>query len=98
MSKYRNVRTAVGDRTFASAKEAKRYTELRYAKMSGDCLWFLQQVPFHVQAGIKYVADFVVFWKDGKITIEDTKGFKTEVYKIKKKMVESCYPIKITEI
>ncbi len=42
---------------------------------------------------IKYVADFVYYDVEREETIvEDTKGFKTEVYKIKKKLFEYKYP------
>jgi len=40
----------------------------------------------------------MVFWSNGDITFEDVKGFKTALYKTKKKMVENIYPIKIKEI
>ena len=40
----------------------------------------------------------MVHWADGTITYEDVKGFKTEVYKLKKKLIETLYPIKITEL
>lgn len=49
---------------------------------------------------ITYIADFSYIDKDtGKIVIEDCKGIKTEVYKLKKKMFEFFYPgLEITEI
>ena len=40
----------------------------------------------------------MVFWKDGTVTIEDVKGFKTPMYILKKKQVEEVYPIEIIEI
>jgi hypothetical protein len=45
-----------------------------------------------------YRADFLVFWKDGRVEIIDTKGFKTELYKFKKHLVEILFPFKIVEI
>jgi hypothetical protein len=83
---------------FASKKEHKRYQQLKILQNSGEILFFLRQVPFHLQAGVKYVCDFVVFWTNGEITIEDVKGVKTDMYIVKKKMVEATYPITITEI
>ena len=61
-------------------------------------MFFLRQVPFHLPGNIKYICDFMVFWVNGDITIEDVKGFKTNIYKTKKKLVESLYPVKIKEI
>ena len=83
---------------FSSKKEAKRYQELKLLQSNGEVLFFLDQVPFRLPGGIKYRCDFLVFWKDGTVTIEDVKGFVTDMYKTKKKMVEALYPIEITEI
>ncbi len=46
-----------------------------------------------------YVADFV--YKEnatGTIVVEDYKGYKTDIYKLKKKLFEQTYCIPITEI
>lgn len=83
---------------FASLKERKRYRELKLLKKSGEILFFLRQVPFHLEAGVKYVCDFLIFWTSGEVTIEDVKGVKTDMYILKKKMVEATYPITITEV
>lgn len=45
-----------------------------------------------------YVADFVVEYADKHTEVVDVKGFKTEVYKIKKKLVEALYKIEIKEV
>ena len=82
---------------FASKKEQKRYCELQVLQKAGDLLFFLRQVPVHLSGGVKYVCDFLIFWSDGTVTFEDVKGFKTDLYKTKKKMVEAMYPIKIVE-
>lgn len=86
------------DIKFASKKEAKRYLELQALKRFGEVVFFLRQTPFHLTGGVKYVCDYVVFWKNGEVTIEDIKGMRTDMYKLKKKQVEALYPITITEI
>lgn len=83
---------------FASQKEANHYALLKQLRESGVVLFFLRQVPFHLPGGVKYVCDFQEFWLDGSIRFVDVKGFETEQYKAKKRMVEAMYPIKITEI
>jgi hypothetical protein len=83
---------------FSSKKEAKRYNNLKMLKNIGEVLFFLRQVPFHLPGGVKYVCDFLIFWTNGEVTIEDVKGFKTESYKAKKKMVETLYPVEILEV
>lgn len=83
---------------FASKKEAKRYDELILLQRSGDVVMFLMQVPFRMP-GTKYVADFMVFWLDRNVTVEDVKGFKTPTYKTKKRMMAIHFPsVEITEI
>jgi hypothetical protein len=81
---------------FRSKKERKRYLELMALKSAGQC-WFLRQVPFYLPGETKYVLDFLVFWSDGRITYEDSKGQKTPMYIMKKKQVEALYPVKIIE-
>ena len=44
-----------------------------------------------------YVADFV-YYEDGKKVVEDTKGFKTKDYVIKRKLMLWVYGIRIREI
>ena len=84
---------------FPSKAERRRYEELKLLRKNGDVVQFLRQVPFHLPGGVKYVADYLVFWADGTVTVEDVKGMKTPMYIAKKKLVESLYPpITITEI
>lgn len=96
--KFRAQATERDGIRFDSKKEAKRYDDLRLLQRSGEVLFFLRQVPFDIGAGVKYRLDFLVFWRDGDITFEDVKGFRTKEYLIKKRLVESLYPITIQEI
>ena len=96
--KFRAKPCTEDDIKFSSQKERQRYRELKLLKKSGEILFFLRQVPFHLQAGVKYVCDYLIFWTNGEVTIEDVKGVKTDMYILKKKMVEATYPITITEI
>jgi len=95
--KFNAVRTNVDSFKFASKLEAKRYNELNLLKKDGVILFFLMQVPFHMPGGVKYVCDFLIFWTDGTVTVEDCKGRKTDLYIAKKKIIEATYPITITE-
>ena len=49
---------------------------------------------------INYIADFTYFdVNKGKTIIVDTKGYRTEVYKLKKKIFEYVYPdLEIKEV
>jgi hypothetical protein len=45
----------------------------------------------------RYYADFEYYENDEYI-VEDVKGVKTSVYKLKKKLIEAQYKIRITEV
>lgn len=96
--KFNAKRTETDGIKFSSKRESAHYKNLLLAEQSGDLLFFLRQVPFHLEAGVKYVCDFVEFWRDGEVRFVDIKGFKTPMYILKKKQVESKYPITITEV
>ena len=100
--KFRAKPTEVDGIKFSSKKEANRYHQLLLLQQIGEVLFFLRQVPFHLAGGVKYVCDFMVFWKNGEVTIEDvkpSKSFVTEVFKLKKKLLYKRYDnIYFTEI
>lgn len=50
-----------------------------------------------IQSAAYYVADFVYYDKNGKLVVEDFKGFKTDLYKLKKKLMKYIYDIDIKE-
>ena len=50
-----------------------------------------------IQSAAYYVADFVYYDKNGKLVVEDFKGFKTDLYKLKKKLMKYIYGIDIKE-
>lgn len=93
--KYGAVRTERDGRKFDSKMEAAYYQQLKLRQSSGDVIFFLSQVPFHLPGNIKYVADFVVFLEDGNIEFIDVKGKDTPMSIAKRKMVEDLYPVQI---
>lgn len=100
VSKYRAVRTEVDGIKFASKKEAQRYQQLRLLERAGKISGLLLQTKFRliVQDVLvcSYVCDFQ-YLEDGRVVIEDSKGFKTPEYKIKKKLMKALYGIEIRE-
>ena len=50
-----------------------------------------------IELPVKYVADFV-YKENDKIVVEDTKGFKTKDYIIKRKLMLYIHGIRIKEI
>lgn len=97
-SKYRNKKVKIDGCYFDSIKESKYYEELKLRLMAGDILGFCLQPKFILSNSISYKPDFIVFEK-GRTIIIDVKGFKTDVYKLKKKLFEEKYPeLEIIEI
>ena len=94
MNKYHNKKTVIDGITFDSGKEASRYCELKLLQKAGEIQGLQLQVPFVLMPknekgrAIKYIADFV-YWdnKRNRKVIEDVKGVKTAVYKLKKRMM-----------
>jgi len=96
--KYNAKPTMVDGIRFDSIKEAKYYSELKLRVRFGEVLFFLRQVPIHLTGGVKMVIDFQEFHTDGTVHFIDTKGYETDVFKIKKKQAEALYPIEIEVI
>ena len=76
---------------FKSKMQRQRYDDLKLAQTAGDVIMFLQEVPFRMP-GTVYWADFMVFWADGNVTVEDVKGVVTPTFKTKRRMMEIHYP------
>ena len=103
VSKYHSQKCEVDGITFDSKKEAKHYTILKKFEETGIIKNLKLQVPYVLipksKYGrmIKYVADFV-YEENGEIVVCDTKGFKTDVYRLKKRMMAEIYGIVIKEV
>ena len=100
-NKYRAIKTVVDGITFASKAEARRYSQLKPLERAGAIACLQLQPRFDCVVNGKkictYIADFKYATADG-FTIEDVKGMKTPVYRLKKKLVEALHGITITEI
>lgn len=90
--KYRNRVVEVDGHRFASQKEANRYLELQMLQRSGEIKGFGIQPSFYLSEGIRYMPDFIVCGKDGRIWLEDTKGYRTKDFNIKQKLMIEKYP------
>lgn len=100
MTKYRAKKTVIDGIKFDSKKEAKRYIVLKALEGKGEIEKLMLQPRFLLQEGfrkngkayrkIEYVADFM-YEQDGKLIVEDVKGIKTDVYKLKQKLFEKRY-------
>lgn len=101
-NKYHAEKEKVDGITFASKHEAARYRQLKLMERANAIQDLNLQVSFPLikksEYGreIKYVADFV-YYEDGHLVVEDTKGFKTDVYKLKRRLMAELYGIEIKE-
>lgn len=110
-NKYHNKKVTVDGITFDSVKEAHRYSELILLQRAGKIKdlrrqWKYVLIPSQyaevdgkrkcIERECTYVADFV-YLQDGEIIVEDTKGFRTPEYKIKRKLMLFLKGIRIKE-
>lgn len=110
MSKYGNRITTLDGQVFDSAKEARRYAELKLLERAGEIKDLKRQVEFVlipeqkidgklVERPVKYYADFT-YRENGETIIEDVKcaATKTREYIIKRKMMLWEYGYRIREV
>jgi hypothetical protein len=96
--KYHNNKVIVDGIYFDSQLEADKYSDLKLQLKMGTISGFCRQTEFILQEGfgltkpITYLADFIVFNSDGTFEIIDTKGFYTEIFKIKHKLFMAKFP------
>lgn len=95
---------------YDSRKEHKRANELKLMQRAGLISCLRKQVRFIlipaqrdsagaiIEHQCAYVADFVYNDSDGRLVVEDTKGFRTKEYIIKRKLMLHVHGIRITEI
>jgi hypothetical protein len=106
--KYNAIRTWCGGYWFASKREARRYTELLLLEAAGEVRDIELQPAYPLTAPTpdgslvsiaKYVGDFrYVDTVSGETVLEDVKGVRTQVYKLKKRWVEAQYGIAVKEV
>jgi Protein of unknown function (DUF1064) len=95
-------RTVVRDgRAFDSGLEADHHRDLELEEKSGMITDLRRQVSFPLVWNevliCSYVADHVYF-RSGKRVVEDSKGVRTEMFKLKKKMMKAAYGIDVIEV
>jgi hypothetical protein len=91
--------------TFHSKKEMRRYAELQVLERAGKITDLQRQVRFRIEVNgvliCTYVADHVYTTiLDGVETgqvVEDSKGHRTQLYKLKAKLMLAVHGIEILE-
>lgn len=104
--KYHAKKTTVDGITFDSRREADRYLVLKGMEEEGAIEDLRRQVRYELVPAfdvdgrhyrpVFYVADFV-YVEDGKEVVEDVKGMRTDVYRLKSKLFARRYGMSIKE-
>ncbi len=102
-SKYGAVKTVVDGTTFDSKKEAARYSELKAMERAGKIRELQLQPRYELVVKnvrvCRYIADSRYYdCEKNRWVVEDVKGLRTAVYKLKKKLMKALYGITITEV
>lgn len=104
MRKYRNIKVGKYD----SKREKYRADLLKILEKQGEISHLKEQVKFElipaqrvdgkvVERACSYIADFTYCDVHGNFIVEDAKGVRTEVYKIKRKLMLQVHGIIIKE-
>lgn len=107
-TKYHNKKVTLDGIKFDSKREANRYRELQLMEQAGVIQNLRKQVKFElipsqrvngrcVERKCSYKADFV-YDEDGKTIVEDVKGYRTDDYRIKRKLMLWVHGIQIREV
>lgn len=101
-AKYKNTKVNIDGIEFDSILEGRRYQELKLLEKAGEIKDLKLQPEYELIPSFKkdnktyrktiYRADFSYYDNRlDKTIVEDTKGFKTDLYMLKKKMFEYKY-------
>ena len=100
--KYGAIQTTVDGHKFPSGAEANRYGELKLLEKGGAIVGLELQPKYKCYVNgllvCTYAGDFRYRDNDTReLVIEDVKGVRTPVYKLKKKLMKACHGIEIFE-
>lgn len=104
-NKLRNQKTVVDGITFASKKEAARYSELKLLERAGEITDLQCQPVYRLEVNgqlvCKYIADFK-YVQDGEPVVEDVKGMKKgaawKTFRIKVKLLKALTGIDVVVV
>ena len=107
--KYHNKKVEYDGYIFDSIRKKNYYIKLKLLEKAGKIKELELQKEFELQPSYKlnnktsrkitYRADFTYkTTEDDKLHVIDVKGFRTDVYRLKKKLFEYKYRIEIEEI
>jgi hypothetical protein len=107
-SKYGNKPCVIDGEKYRSVREANRHQNLLLFERAGLIAGLRREVPFVLadrvqfsgrwKPALRYVADFVyTSTTSGLVVVEDCKGVRTYVYRIKRHLMLAVHGITILE-
>lgn len=113
-NKYNAKKVVIQGETFDSMAEARRWRDLTWLQRGGVIRGLSRQVKYTlipnqydskgklIERGVCYIADFVYQDENGKLVVEDVKGYKKgpayAVFVIKRKLMLKEYGIQVREV
>ncbi|WP_410951243.1 DUF1064 domain-containing protein [Pseudomonas sp. S1(2024)] len=98
--KFNAIVITTSEGRFDSKMEYQRYLNLKLMLRAGEITDLQRQVPYELTAGgihiCTYVADFV-YKKQDVTVVEDVKGFRTQEYRLKRRLMRDILGIEILE-
>ena len=101
MSKYRNRKTEVDGFVFDSRREANRYLELKILERAGEIENLELQPKYDLSVNGKHICSYIAdfrYQEGGRTIVEDAKGMRTDVYRIKRKLMKAVHDIEVVEV
>ena len=105
--KYRNTVTYVDGKRFASKREAERYQALVLKERAGQIMNLRLHTRWPLIVNGLKIADYEDDFNyseilagsiSGGIVVEDAKGVRTPVYRLKKKLMKALHNIDVREV
>lgn len=102
-SKYRAEPIVIDGIRFDSKAEARRYAHLELLQRAGEITDLERQVRFPLDVNGElicvYIADHAYFvCRENRRVVEDVKGVRTPVYRLKKKLMKALHGVEIVEV
>jgi hypothetical protein len=94
-NKYGAKSTIYNGIQYHSKMESKQAADLDLLKRAGEIKEWDRQIPIELDVNgrhiCKYYVDFRVFHNDDSVELIEVKGFETEVFRLKRKLLEATY-------
>lgn len=101
-SKYHASSTEYNGRVYHSKFEAQYARDLDLMIKAKKVIEWTPQVKISLDVNgyhiCNYICDFKVIMKDGSIQLHEVKGFETDMFRMKRKLLEATYLIEHPEI